>query len=134
MPGPTNFAAILERTKDISEKIYLAFPNVPAFLANKPTFFKTRQDTFCDTEFDAELKGNNFKSQKGKTRKLIWFLLIALFHFEINLITNNGFSLISDNLDFFQVSLKCYIYILWEEDKTTLLELSVCRHETLRTK
>ena len=116
MPGPTNFAAILERTKDISEKIYLAFPNVPAFLANKPTYFKTRQDTFCDTEFDAELKGNNFKSQKGKTRKLIWFLLIALFHFEINLITNNGFSLISDNLGQFgffpSQSEVLYIYIV----------------------
>ena len=54
--------------------------------------------TFCNAEFNAESNGTNFKSQKPKTRKFVCPFLIAFFNSKTNLITNNGFSIISNNL------------------------------------
>ena len=39
-----------------------------------------------DAEFNAELIGTNFRSQKLKTKKLVCPFLVILFHFETNLI------------------------------------------------
>ena len=61
-----------------------------------------------DAEYNAELIGTNFKSQKWKTKKLVCPFLIAHFHFETNLI--KGFCSFLDHFgqlgNFFQVGLK----------------------------
>ena len=51
-----------------------------------------------NAELNAKSNVTYFKSQKRKTRKLVCPFLIAPFHFETNLIINNGFSFIRDNL------------------------------------
>ena len=48
-------------------------------------FFKTYVK-LTDAEFNAESIGTSFKSQKWKIKKLVCSFLIALFHFETNLI------------------------------------------------
>ena len=54
------------------------------FLVPFLNFLKT-QVKLPDAEFNVELIGTNFKSQKWKTKKLVCPFLIALFYFETTL-------------------------------------------------
>ena len=50
-----------------------------------PTFWK-KTVRLSDAEFNDESLGTNLKSQKLKTKKLVYPFLLVVFHFETNLI------------------------------------------------
>ena len=56
-----------------------------AFLGTMLTFLK-KMSSLPNTEFNAESIGTSFTSQKWRSKKLVSTFLIALFHFETNLI------------------------------------------------
>ena len=65
--------------------VSLEFSTLAAFLGTTPTFLK-KKIRYAEVEFNAQSIGNNFRSQKLKTKKLLCSFLIRVFYFETNLI------------------------------------------------
>ena len=67
--------------KEHFRKILAGFSSLAAFLGTTSKFFR-----LPNAQCNAESIGTNFKSKKGKSKKLVCPFLIALFHFGTNLI------------------------------------------------
>ena len=86
--GPTTFKFCGHWSQRTFQKNFnVDFQVLLLFLVPRPFYLKKNKVTFHNAEFNVELNGTNFKSQKRKTRKLSCPFLI------------NGSSIISDNLE-----------------------------------